>query len=94
MQEDGILIMKKKKHPKGEKQIGRELCTLNIHTRRKTTDQHRTTDTRSLNRETNEGKEGDTGRATEILFRKQDGRGQTIDSRVHGTNNKPCAQHT
>jgi len=48
--------------------MGRELCTLNIHTRRKTTDQHKTADTRRLNRETNEGNEGDTGGATETTI--------------------------
>ncbi len=42
--------------------------TINIHTRRKTTDQHRTADTRRLNRETNEGNEGDTGGATETMI--------------------------
>ncbi len=52
----------KKKHPEGEKQAGRQrtVCTVNITcTRQKTMDQHRTTDTRRLNRETNEGNEGD-----------------------------------
>ncbi len=44
-------------------------CAVNItHTRRKTTDQHWTTDTRRLNRETNEGNEG-TGGATETMIR-------------------------
>ncbi len=38
------------------------------HTRRKTMDRHRTTDTRRLNRETNEGNEGDTGGATEAMI--------------------------
>ncbi len=38
------------------------------HTQRKTTDQHRTTDTWRINRETNEeGNEGDTGGATETM---------------------------
>ncbi len=37
---------------------------------------------------------GDTGGATETMIIKQNGRGQTIDRRAHGTNNKPCAQHT
>ncbi len=57
-----------KNHPEGEKQTGRELCTVHIHTRHKTTDQHRTADTRRLNRETNEGNEGDTGGATETMI--------------------------
>ncbi len=39
------------------------------HTRRKTMDQHRTTDTKRLNRETNEGNEGDTGGASETMIR-------------------------
>ncbi len=59
-------------------------------------DQHRTTDTWRINRETNEGNEGDTGGATETMMRKQDGRGQTIDSGAHGTNNKQqamCSTH-
>ncbi len=49
------------------KQTGRELCTLNIHTR-KTTDQYKTADTRRQNWETNEGNEGDTGGATETMI--------------------------
>ncbi len=61
------------------------------HTRCKTTDQHRTTDTRRLNRETNEGNEGDTGGATETMIRQQDGRRQTIDMGAHATNNKQQA---
>ncbi len=36
---------------------------------RMTTDQHRTADTRRLNRETNEGDEADTGGATETMIR-------------------------
>ncbi len=36
---------------------------------RKTTAQHRTADTRRLNRETNEGNEGDAGGATETMIR-------------------------
>ncbi len=35
----------------------------------KDNDQHKTTDTRRLNRETNEGNEGDTGGATETTIR-------------------------
>ncbi len=46
----------------------RELCKINIHTRHKTMDQHRTTDTRRLHRETNKGNEGDTGGATEKMI--------------------------
>ncbi len=69
----------------------RELCKINIHTRHKTMDQHRTTDTRRLHRETNKGNEGDTGGATEKIIWKQDGRGQTIDRRAYGTNNKQQA---
>ncbi len=41
-----------KNHPKGEKQTGRELCKLHIQTQHKTTDQHRTADTRRVTRET------------------------------------------
>ncbi len=55
------------------------------------TDQPRTTDTRRINRETNKGKEGDTGGATETMMRKQDGRRQTIDMGAHGPNNKQQA---
>ncbi len=58
------------------------------HSRRKTTDQLRTADTRRLYRETNEGNEGDTAGATETMIKLQDGRGQTIDMGAHG------AQHT
>ncbi len=36
---------------------------------RKTTDQHRTADTRRLYRETNEGNEGDTAGATETMIK-------------------------
>ncbi len=49
-------------------------CAVNItittktHKRRKTTNQHRTIDTRSLYRETNEGNEGDTGGATVTMI--------------------------
>ncbi len=38
------------------------------YTQYKTMNQHRTTDTRRLNRETNEGNEGDTGGATETMI--------------------------
>ncbi len=74
MQEEGLFNNKIKQRrtkatPEGEKQTGRELCKLNIHTQRKTTDQHRTTDTRRLNRETNKSNEGDTGGATETMIR-------------------------
>ncbi len=60
-----------KNHSEGEKHAGRQrTVAVNItHTRRKTTDQHRTTDTRRINRETNEGNEGDTGGATETMIR-------------------------
>ncbi len=55
------------------RQAGRQAkncCTVNItHTQRKTMDQHRTTDTRGLNRKTNEGNEGDIGGATETMIR-------------------------
>ncbi len=43
--------------------------THSIKDTRKTTDQHRTADTRRLNRETNEGNEGDTGGDTETMIR-------------------------
>ncbi len=43
-------------------------CTVK-HDTRKATDQNRTADTRRLNRETNEGNEGDTGGATETMIR-------------------------
>ncbi len=58
--------------PKGEnRQAGRELLHSqhNTHTLTKDNDQHKTTDTRGLNRETNEGNEGDTGGATETTIR-------------------------
>ncbi len=57
--------------PEGKKQAGRQRTDTqsNItHTGRKTTDQHRTTDTRRLNRETKKGTEGDTGGATETMI--------------------------
>ncbi len=61
-----------KTSPKGKnRQAGRQATVTqsNItHTERKTTDQHRTIDTRRLNRETNEGNEGDTGGATETMI--------------------------
>ncbi len=38
------------------------------YTERKTIDQHRITDTKRLNRETNKGNEGDTGGATETMI--------------------------
>ncbi len=53
------------------RQAGRQAdncSTTNIHTRRKTMDQPRTADTRTLNRETNEGNEGDTGGPTETMI--------------------------
>ncbi len=58
--------------PEGEKQAGRQrtVTQSNItHTGQKTTDQHRTADSCRTNRETNEGNEGDTGGATEIMMR-------------------------
>ncbi len=61
--------------PKGKnKQAGRRLehsQTFNSHDMdtRKTTDQHRTADTRRLYRETNEGNEGDTAGATETMIK-------------------------
>ncbi len=49
-----------------QKQTNRALCTVNItNTQCKTMDQHRTADTRRLNRETNKG---DTGGATETMI--------------------------
>ncbi len=66
---------KNKNHPEGEKkQAGRQAedwsnMTHSIKDTRKTTDKHRTADTRRLNRETNEGNEGDTGGATETMIR-------------------------
>ncbi len=67
VQGNRVLMNKKmnKNHPEGE---NRELCTLHIHTQHKTTDQHKTADTRRINRETNEGNEGDTGGATETMI--------------------------
>ncbi len=38
------------------------------YTERKTMNQHRITDTKRLNRETNKGNEGDTGGATETMI--------------------------
>ncbi len=64
--------MNNKNHPEGEKQAGRQKtgAQSNIkHSRRKTTDQHRTADTRRLYRETNEGNEGDTAGATETMIK-------------------------
>ncbi len=61
--------------PKGKnKQAGRRLehsQTFNSHDMDtwKTTDQHRTADTRRLYRETNEGNEGDTAGATETMIK-------------------------
>ncbi len=61
-----------KKHCEGEKQAGRQAgrqATVTqssiTHIGRNTMDQHRTADTRRLNRETNEG---DTGVATETMI--------------------------
>ncbi len=53
------------KPPEGEKQPGRQRTAVQP---TYTTDQHRTADTRRLNRETNEGHEGDTGGATETMI--------------------------
>ncbi len=64
-------LKKNKNQPEGEKQATRKrtVTQSNItHTGRKTTDQHRTTDTRRLNRESNEGNEGDKGGATETMI--------------------------
>ncbi len=60
-----------KNHPEGEKQAGRQrTVAVNItHTRQKTMDQHRTSDTRRINSEINEGNEGDTGGATKTMMR-------------------------
>ncbi len=55
--------MNNKNHPEGEKQAGRKKTGAQSNmklTWRKTTDQHRTADTRRLYRETNEGNEGDS----------------------------------
>ncbi len=63
-----------KNHPSGEKQAGRQAgrqrtaVQSTLHARRKTTDQHRTADTRRLDWEINEGNEGDTGGATETMI--------------------------
>ncbi len=67
----------KKKHPEGEKtsRQAEDWCTVKHVTlytlynsiTRKTTDQHRTADSRRINRETNEGNEGDTAGATETM---------------------------
>ncbi len=67
--------MNNKNHPEGEKQAGRQAedwSTVNMKLTwdtRKTTDQHRTADTRRLYRETNEGNEGDTAGATETMIK-------------------------
>ncbi len=45
-----------------------EKCIFNNEIKQRTTDQHKTADTRRLNRETNEGNEGDTGGATETMI--------------------------
>ncbi len=71
--ENELLKNKNKQKPaqkgKNRRQAG-DCCTVNItHTQRKTMDQHRTTDTRRLNRDTNEGNKGDTGGATETMIR-------------------------
>ncbi len=63
-----------KNHPEGKKQADRQKTgaqsniTLSNKDTRKTTDQHRTADTRRLYRETNEGNEGYTGGATETMI--------------------------
>ncbi len=73
----GFLIIQLNKRTKttlrGKKQAGRctgaqSNMTLSNKDTRKTTDQHRTADTRRINRETNEGNEGDTGGATETMI--------------------------
>ncbi len=61
-------------HPEGEKQAGRQKTgtqstSYSVKDTRKTTDQHRTADTRRLYRETNEGNEGDTAEATETMIK-------------------------
>jgi len=61
-------IKQRTKTTRRGKQTGRELCTLNMPTRLKTTNQHKTADTRRLNWETNEGNVGDTGGATETMI--------------------------
>ncbi len=66
-----FLIIKQyeQKPPRGGK-TGRQRTAVQstLHARHKTTDQHRTADTRRLNRETNEGNEGDTGGANETMI--------------------------
>ncbi len=64
-----------KKHPEWEQtsRQAEDWCTVKHVTlynsiTRKTTDQHRTADTRRINRETNEGNEGDTAGATETMI--------------------------
>ncbi len=71
--------MNNKNHPEGEKQAGRQAgrqktgaqSTWNSHDEDtwKTTDQHRTADTRRLYRDTNEGNDGDTAGATETMIK-------------------------
>ncbi len=69
LENGSFLIIKWNKNE--QKQAGRQrTVAVNItHTRQKTKDQHRSTDTRRINRETNEGNEGDTGGATETVIR-------------------------
>ncbi len=61
-----------KNHPRGKNRQGRQRAAVQAditHTM-KTTDQHRTTDTWRLNKETNEeGNEGDTGGPAETIMR-------------------------
>ncbi len=60
--------------PKGKNKQAEDWSTVKHETHmtldtRKTTDQHRTADTRRLYRETNEGNEGDTAGATETMIK-------------------------
>ncbi len=72
---NNTIKQKNKNHPEGEKkQAGRQKTgaqsnmTQYIKDTWKTTDQHKTADTRRLNSETNEGNEEDTGGATETMI--------------------------
>ncbi len=68
--------MNNKNYPEGEKQASRQKTGAQSNMKHshdvdtwKTTDQHRTAETRRLYRETNEGNEGDTAGATETMIK-------------------------
>ncbi len=68
---NNTIKQKNKNHPRGKKQAGRQKTVAQSTVSHSITlsHEHRTADSRRLNRETNEGNEGDTGGATETMIR-------------------------